>query len=83
MLCIVDRVYEACEWVGRGVQGHQSTGRCVLLTAYLYYTHIFTHILFTHLLYMCICMSGGYDISPDTLGLARCVAAHVSALKEG
>ncbi len=27
-------------------------------------------------------LEGGYDVSPDSLGLARCVVAHVSALRE-
>jgi hypothetical protein len=28
-------------------------------------------------------LEGGYDVSADTLGLARCVVSHVSALREG
>lgn len=27
-------------------------------------------------------LEGGYDTSPNTLGLARCVDAHVKALRE-
>ncbi len=28
-------------------------------------------------------LEGGYDTAADTLGLARCVSAHVSALRSG
>jgi len=27
-------------------------------------------------------LEGGYDVAPDTLGLARCVVAHVKAMRE-
>ena len=27
-------------------------------------------------------LEGGYDVSPDTMGLARCVVAHVNALRD-
>ena len=27
-------------------------------------------------------LEGGYDVSPDTMGLARCVVTHVNALRD-
>ena len=27
-------------------------------------------------------LEGGYDVAPDTLGLAKCVVAHTQALQE-
>ena len=27
-------------------------------------------------------LEGGYDVSPHTMGLSRCVVAHVKALRE-